>query len=107
MIAVRDIGIWVARAFANSQDYIGKAEEIAGDELTRTEIAAQLKAHGWFAGLPVPVPPLLLRRLPGDILKMFEWFSTNGYEADVAALRERQPGLLRFADWLSANKEVA
>ncbi|KAB2913571.1 MAG: NmrA/HSCARG family protein [Hyphomicrobiaceae bacterium] len=104
MIAVDDIGKWVARAFADPQVFIGTAEEIAGDELTRSEFVAAFKARGWYAGLPVPVPRLLLRALPGDILKMFAWFGSEGYRADIAALRTRQPELLRFSDWLSANK---
>lgn len=104
MIAVDDIGKWVARAFADPEAFIGRSEEIAGDELTRSEIVAAFKAHGWYAGLPVPVPRLLLRALPGDILKMFAWFGSEGYRANIAALRARQPELLRFSDWLSASQ---
>lgn len=44
------------------------------EPLTRGEIVAAFKAHGWCAGLPVPVPRRLLRKLPDDFLKMFEWF---------------------------------
>lgn len=100
MIAVEDIGKWVARAFADPEAFVGRAEEIAGDELTRGEIGAAFKAHGWYAGLPVPVPRLLLRKLPDDFLKMFEWFGTEGYGADIAALRARQSDLKTLEDWL-------
>src|SRR5262249_46190925 len=94
MIATTDIGKWVARAFANPDVFIHKAEEIAGDELTRAEIAEALKRHGWSAGLPFPVPRLLLRPLPSDIRKMFEWFGEAGYIADIPSLKSWQPDLL-------------
>src|SRR5262245_41920222 len=38
-ITVDDIGAFVALAFANPQEWIGKGLEIAGDELTETQIA--------------------------------------------------------------------
>jgi uncharacterized protein YbjT (DUF2867 family) len=101
MIAVDDIGKWVARAFANPHAFIGKAEEIAGDELTRTEIVAALKRHGWSAGLPFPLPKMLFRAFPRDILKMFEWFASDGYRGDIQGLRAEQPDLMTFEQWLS------
>jgi uncharacterized protein YbjT (DUF2867 family) len=106
MIAVDDIGKWVARAFAQPANYIGKAEKIAGDELARGEIVAALKAHGRYAGFPVPVPRLLLQRLPDDIIKMFAWFGPEGYTADIAALRTRQPDLMTFEDWLRERTDA-
>jgi uncharacterized protein YbjT (DUF2867 family) len=102
MIAVEDIGKFVARVFAEHAVFIGKAVEIAGDELTFTDIAAALRKHQWSAGLPCGVPRFLLRVLPNDALKMFEWFGQAGYRADVRALRAVQPDLMTFEDWLSA-----
>ncbi|KLK92574.1 hypothetical protein AA309_12720 [Microvirga vignae] len=60
-----------------------------------------MKRHGWSAGLPVPVPRLLLRPLPYDVRRMFEWFGADGYAADIPALRARQPGIMTFEDWLA------
>jgi uncharacterized protein YbjT (DUF2867 family) len=103
MIAVDDIGKWVAHAFAHPETFIGKAEEIAGDELTRPEIVAAFKRHGWYPALPIPLPRLAFRPLPYDIRKMMEWFGTDGYTADIPALRARHPDLLTFDQWLSAQ----
>jgi uncharacterized protein YbjT (DUF2867 family) len=104
LIAVDDIGKWVARAFANPDEFVGKAEEIAGDELTRTDIATGLKRRGWSAGPPLPLPKLLFRPLPVDILRMFEWFAGEGYRGDIRGLRARQPDLMTFEQWLSAHR---
>ncbi|WP_218162550.1 NmrA/HSCARG family protein [Paraburkholderia diazotrophica] len=100
MIATADIGKWVAHAFTHPEVFIGKAEEIAGDELTHSEIVAAFKRHGWTAGLPFPVPRLLLRPLPYDIRRMFEWFGEAGYTADIPALKVRHPDLLTLDAWL-------
>ncbi|WP_073664721.1 NmrA/HSCARG family protein [Pseudomonas aeruginosa] len=103
MIATADIGKWVAHAFAHPEAFIGKAEEIAGDELTRAQIVAAFKRHGWSASLPFPVPRLLLRPLPYDVRRMFEWFGEAGYQADIPALKARQPDLLNLEGWLAAQ----
>jgi len=103
MIATADIGKWVAHAFAHPEAFIGKAEEIAGDELTRSQIVATFKRHGWSAGLPFPVPRLLLRPLPYDVRKMFEWFGEAGYTADIPALKATHPDLLTLDTWLAAQ----
>lgn len=104
MIAVADIGHWVARAFGDPATFIGKAEEIAGDELTRAQIVSALRRHGLFSGLPFPVPRLLLRPLPADVRRMFEWFGESGYAADIPALRARHPRPMTLEEWLSAPR---
>lgn len=106
MIATADIGKWVAHAFSHPEAFIGKAEEIAGDALTRAQIVAAFKHHGWAAGLPFPVPRLLLRPLPYDVRRMFEWFGEAGYTADISALRAQQPSLLTFDAWLATQAGV-
>jgi len=103
MIATADIGKWVAHAFAHPGVFIGKAEEIAGDELDRAQIIAAFGRHGWSAGLPLPVPRLLLRPLPHDVRRMFEWFGQAGYAADIPALKARQADLLALDDWIAAQ----
>ncbi|MFU4219449.1 NmrA/HSCARG family protein [[Pseudomonas] boreopolis] len=103
MIATADIGKWVAHAFANPKVFIGKAEEIAGDALSRAQIIMAFKRHGWSAGLPFPVPRLLLRPLPHDVRRMFTWFGEAGYEADIPALKARHSDWLSLDDWLAAQ----
>ncbi len=100
MIATADIGNWVAQAFTHPGEFLGKSEEIAGVELTRAQIVAALKGHGWSAGLPFPLPRLLLRSLPHDVRKMFEWFGEAGYLANIPALLARQPDMRTFDKWL-------
>lgn len=107
MIAVDDIGEWAARAFAAPESFIGRAEEIAGDELTRKEIVAALRAEGYSAALPFPIPRFALGVIPVDIRRMFEWFSQAGYRADLAQLRIDQPGLMTFRAWVSDYREAS
>ena len=35
--------------------------------------------------------------------KMFGWFATSGYQADVPSLRRIHPTLTTFADWLATG----
>lgn len=101
MIALDDVGAWVARAFADPKAFIGKAEEIAGDELTTAEIIDELRRRGLGAGLPFSFPQIFFGALPHDIRKMFGWFGSHGYEADIRTLKRQQPSLMTFRDWLA------
>jgi uncharacterized protein YbjT (DUF2867 family) len=42
MVALRDIGEFGAPAFMRPNDFLGQAIDLAGDELTMQEVAAQL-----------------------------------------------------------------
>jgi uncharacterized protein YbjT (DUF2867 family) len=104
MIAVDDIGKSAARIFSDPSTFIGNAIEIAGDELTQAEVVTALRRHGWNSGLPFGVPRQILRLLPGDAIKMFEWFGQAGYRADIPALRSAQPDLMNFEQWLTPHQ---
>ncbi|GGQ86248.1 NmrA/HSCARG family protein [Couchioplanes azureus] len=107
LIATEDIGAVAAEAFGDPERYIGRAVELAGDELTATEIAQTL---GRAAGLPGRFEQLSLADVAGnpyipyshEIALMFEWFQKAGYRADVPALRAQHPQLKTFASWLQA-----
>lgn len=103
MIATADIGKWVAHAFAHPETSIGKAEEIAGDELTRPEIMEVLKRHGLSSGLPFPIPRHLLRPLPHDVRRMFEWFGSAGYRANLSRLKTGGSAPLTLDAWLATR----
>ncbi|MGY4728632.1 NmrA/HSCARG family protein [Burkholderia pyrrocinia] len=107
MIATVDIGNWVAQAFAQPGKFLGKSEEIAGAELTRAQIVTAFRQHGWSAGLPFPLPRLLLRPLPSDVRRMFEWFGVAGYRADIPALLARQPDVRTFDKWLVGQRDTS
>jgi uncharacterized protein YbjT (DUF2867 family) len=102
-IAVEDIAIFAAIAFANTKDYLGKTIELAGDELTETQIAETFTK---VIGRPVqliPPQPGNGWTSPEEAAAMFNFFNGEGYDADIAALRKLHPGLLRFEDYLLKN----
>lgn len=79
------------------------AIEIAGDELTGSEIAAifgeRVGLSARYEGLPVEV-------LDGqdDLQKMFRWFAdTPAYQADIASVRKIDPNLWDLQAWLQAT----
>ena len=107
MIAVEDIGAFAALAFADPQRYVGQSVEIAGDELTLKQIA-QTYSRVW--GKPVEsrsLPTGMLRQQDEEMGIMFEWFNTDGYAADIPALREAYPALLTFEQWLRKTDATA
>lgn len=94
MIAADDIGFFAATAFDDREEFLGRELEIAGDELTFPEVAATYER---VTGVPTRFEPKPIEE------RMFEWFAESGYQADVAGLRGRHPGLTRFGDFLEKN----
>ena len=102
-IATDDIGAFVALAFERPSEFIGKALEIAGSELTNVEAAKVfsqvLGRPVKFQRIPLPVVRLLLGK---EFHAMFRWFNEAGYQADIPGLRRAYPEihLHTLEDWL-------
>lgn len=103
IIAAEDIGVFVALAFANPQNFLGKTIELAGDELTETQIAETFsKVIGRPVTLAAPSGGSG-RASEEEMIAMFNFFNGEGYEADIPTLRKLHPGLLTFEQWLRKN----
>ena len=103
-VAVRDIGVVVATALLDPAA-VPAAIEIAGDELTGSEIAATFGAH---VGLSARYEALPVEVLNGqdDLQKMFRWFAdTPAFHSDIAGVRPDRPGSLEPA-FLAASHEL-
>ncbi len=90
MVAVKDIGEVVARAFDRPKEAIGQALELAGDERILSDLA---KEFSKVLGRPVryvEVPEDQARQAMGeDMIKMYQWFDRHGYNVDIPALEKR------------------
>jgi uncharacterized protein YbjT (DUF2867 family) len=109
LIAAEDIGAFVALAFNHPDQYIGRAFEIAGDELTPPEIAQVFERVLGRSVAYVEQPIEQLQSFAPEMAMMFEWFNTKGNHADIPMLRTLHPQLKTLEAWLLANEwaEVA
>ena len=96
---VDDIGAFAALAFDNPQEYIGQGLELAGDDLTESQIAEVMSG---VIGNQVELGPAG-PAMNDDMGKMFTWFNKAGYEADIPDLRNRYPDLMNLETWLRKN----
>jgi uncharacterized protein YbjT (DUF2867 family) len=100
-ITVADIGAFVAAVIERSDTVFGRRFDIAGDELTGDQAAAILsKATGReirYEGFP----PEVLRAQSEDMARMFGWFDSTGYAADIKNLRRDFPEVTwhAFEQW--------
>ncbi|MFD2077862.1 Uncharacterized conserved protein YbjT, contains NAD(P)-binding and DUF2867 domains [Actinopolymorpha cephalotaxi] len=94
LVAADDIGWFAADAFDHPDVYLGRQLELAGDALTLPEIAAAFEE--------VTGVRTRWRAEPVES-RMYEWFAEAGYQADIAALRERHPGMLTFREFLTRH----
>jgi uncharacterized protein YbjT (DUF2867 family) len=101
MIAADDIGAFVALAFAQPADFVGRALEIAGDELSMLEVAETLSR---VTGREVRFQPLDIeqtRAFDPNLAQLCEWMTTHDFGANIAALRALLPDLLTLEGWLT------
>jgi len=104
MIAVQDIGKWAAHMFLHRERYLSMAVEIAGDEVTFSQmVSAYKKVYNKTPG-SMWLPPSLFSM--GDIGKMFTWITTYGYKADLKMNRTEIPDLLTFEQFLALKKPL-
>ena len=104
LIAAEDIAVFVALAFANPEQYLGKTIELAGDELTESQTADTFaKVIGRPVKLTMPAGGGNRRRSEEEMEAMFNFFNGEGYDADIPALRKIHPGLLTLEQWLRKN----
>ena len=99
MISVRDIGKAAAAMLLDEAALVG-AVEIAGDELTGSQIADRVGAQ---LGLPATYveAPLDVLGDDEDRKKMFQWFTkTPAYRADFDTTKRLVPDVEDFAAWL-------
>ncbi|MGS2640212.1 NmrA family NAD(P)-binding protein [Streptosporangium sp. LJ11] len=99
-MVVDDVGVFAALAFARPDEWIGRAIDLAGDEVTPRRIA---EAIGAAIGRPVPyvhLPIETIRRAGEEFAFACEWLNTLGRRADISAARRIHPGLMDLHTWL-------
>ncbi|MDR3687583.1 MAG: NmrA/HSCARG family protein [Coriobacteriia bacterium] len=99
MIAVDDIGRFVALAFSAPDRFIGAEMAIGGDAMTMTQVAETFSrtlgtsveyVHvDELSGIPAPPRPV-----PGE---------PQYWRADIAACRELLPGLKTLGEWIAES----
>jgi uncharacterized protein YbjT (DUF2867 family) len=104
MIDADDIGVFAAMAFEDPESWFGREVDIAGDELTMLEIAGTFSR---VIGRNVDyfqVPWEGFEEQMGEeYTVMYRWFNDQGYEANIAALRDEYPGLYSFEQYLRGH----
>jgi uncharacterized protein YbjT (DUF2867 family) len=97
LIAVDDIGVFATMAFDRPKHWDGRAVELAGDELSMTELA---QAFTRMSGRDVryeQTPWDAFENQAGpDMTIMYRWIEDNGFHADTSALRQDYSNLTSF-----------
>lgn len=104
MIAVDDIGAFVALAFEHPGHWHNRAFELAGDELSMTQLA---QAFSRVSGREVRYQQVpwdqFEERAGHEMTVMYRWFEEKGYSVDITAVRQNYPALTAFNRWLQQN----
>lgn len=100
-IAAADIGFFAGEAFDDPENWLGRTEAIAGDELTLGELAGVMSDAFGRPVEYVQVPWDSWEEAMGEEMSaMYRWFSESGYDVNIEALRERYPELTTVREYL-------
>ena len=105
-IACRDIGVFAAKAFEKPEEYAGKAIGLAGDELTVEQTSEAFKDATGEAVTPTwAVLGSALKLVSAELRTMINWFGSEGYGAEIEAVRKMHPGLLDLRTWIVEDSQ--
>ena len=103
MIAVDDVGAFAALAFAEPEEYAGKALDLAGAEMTMPQVA---QIFSEVLGRDVVFEEMDLAALAAEspgLVPMYKWLGERGFEVDIPALRAQHPWLKTFGEWAQGS----
>ena len=104
MIAVNDIGAVVAMALEHPGKWQGRAFDLAGDELSMTELAEVFSRASGHEVRYTQVPWDEFEKQAGkEMTMMYRWFQDTGYHVDISAVRQEYPALTTFGQWIHAK----
>lgn len=104
MIAVQDIGRFVALAFEKPGRWQDRALELAGDELSMSELAQAFSRASGREVRYVQIPWDQFEQQAGkETATMYRWFEETGYHVDIGAVRQENPQLMTFDHWLNQS----
>ncbi|KGE18835.1 NmrA/HSCARG family protein [Paenibacillus wynnii] len=92
MISSKDIAAFAVIAFNQPENFTREAVEIAGDEISLTQVK---QLFSQLFDIPTKILETPRGQFPGR-----EWLEQVGYQADIHALREIHPGLLDLKSWV-------
>lgn len=112
-IAADDIGKTAYGIFKRGRPFIGTTVSIAGEHLTGAQLAERFgrvlgEEVGYF---PLPFDALRAQPFPGavEMGNMFQYYAEVPQfvaDRDVAVVRELNPELQTFEQWLTAHKDA-
>ena len=106
MVAVKDIGEIVARAFGSPERAVGRTVEIAGDAVSMGELARMFSEKLGRSIRYVELPDEeVLKTMGEDGARMLRWFRDEGFHVDIPALEsEWGHPMTRFDEFLRTAK---
>ncbi|KAK9239817.1 hypothetical protein V1525DRAFT_396860 [Lipomyces kononenkoae] len=104
LVATRDIGPFAAQEFLRPDDFVGRAISLAGVEPTLNAANTTLRRKVGHA-MPETFHFLVrfIRLMSAECGTMFRWFHSEGYGANISALRKEYPGMTGFGDWIEVE----
>jgi uncharacterized protein YbjT (DUF2867 family) len=104
MIAVDNIGGFVAMAFERSGKWQDRTFELAGDELSMAELAQVFTRASGREVQYVQVPWDEFEKQAGkEMTLMYRWFEATGYHVDISGVRQEYPSLMTFEQWINSS----
>jgi uncharacterized protein YbjT (DUF2867 family) len=104
MVAVDDIGAVATMAFEKPKFWEGRAMELAGDELTMTELAQSFSRMSGREVRYEQIPWDEFEKQAGrEMTMMYKWFEDVGYNINLSEVRQLYSNPTSFDRWLNAK----
>lgn len=107
-LAVDDLAVIIAKAFADPQTFIGQDLALAADVLSVDQCRRLWQETTGRAPIRLPMPVWVLERMAGtDETTMWRWLGTNEIPLDVQPTRQMHPTAQTVRTWLAHRNAAA
>ncbi len=106
-LCTEDLGVIVAKAFANPNQFIGQELSLASDVQSLEQCRGLYRAELGKNPPRFPMPIWLFKRfgfVGQDLTTMWRWLRTGDIALDAEPTREIHPDALTVREWLSKQK---
>ncbi len=102
MISFRDIGRFAVHILENREEFLGRAIDIAGDNLTGEESAEILSRITGHEIKYISLTYEDIKAFGEDMITMYKWFNDVGYQINIGELWVKYPhiGWTTFEEWV-------
>jgi uncharacterized protein YbjT (DUF2867 family) len=104
LLSYHDIGSVVAEVFGQPERFVGQRIDLAGDELTVSQMKTIYRHVSGRRPKWYSLPHWVLKRMAREFAAQMRWHNANRFDVDVQKVRQQFPTMTNFEGFLTRER---